>query len=504
MKSKTSSISAPIGGWNVRDALAAMKASEAVYMENWWPTTIDCMMRKGYVNWATGLTGTAETIFAYNGVTGTKKLFAATSTGNIYDVSAQGAVGAASVTGLTNGQFQYAAFGNTAGNYIQCVNGIDAMQQYDGSAWSVITGAITGVATTSLVNINVFKRRIWYVQKGTMDAWYLAADAIAGAATKFPLGPVFSEGGYLVAMATWTLDGGSGMDDQAAFLSSEGEIAVYKGTDPASAATFALVGVFKQGDPIGYKCHLKYLGDVFVITNQGVVPLSKSILTAQVTNKSALTDKIQPAMATAVGLSRATYGWQLTPYPAQNMLVVNVPSTGGNYQFVMNTITGAWTKFTGWRASCWEVQADSLYYGGVGVVALAWSTNGDNGASIIADCLPAFNSFGNGTQLKKMSMVRPMLYSDGSPSVLIGINFDYDQVSQPTGVLNFGIPGSGMFWGSMVWGSMVWGGSLVPNKNWQFAGGIGYSVSMRMRITNNISEVRWAAEDYLYSLGGVL
>jgi hypothetical protein len=232
--------------------------------------------------------------------------------------------------------------------------------------------------------------------------------------------------------------------------------------------------------------------------------MSESILTAQVTMKSDLTNKILPAMQTAVAAGRSLFGWQMVPYPVVNMLIVNVPSASGNYQFAMNTITGAWTKFTGWAARCWETQANSLYFGGTGVVGLAWSSDTDNGSPITADCLPAFNSFGARTQGKKVNMVRPILYSSGSPSVLIGMNYDYDQTSVPTGALSFASPMSGMVWGSMTWGSMTWGGGLYVNKNWQFASGIGYSAAMRIKASNNGSELRWAGSDVMYEVGGVL
>ena len=53
--------------------------------------------------------------------------------------------------------------------------------------------------------------------------------AVAGAASMFDLGQIFTEGGYLMAMATWTVDAGYGVDDLAVFITSEGEVAVYRG-----------------------------------------------------------------------------------------------------------------------------------------------------------------------------------------------------------------------------------------------------------------------------------
>lgn len=579
-RSKTASSPAPLGGWNVRNSLAEMKDTEAVYMENWWPTTVDCVVRKGYTNWSTGMPGTVDTVMAYNGAGGIKKIFAFTSTGSVYDASGSGAVGAPLVTGLSSGQWQYVAFTTSGGSFLLAVNGVDPMLRYNGTNWvsvtngvgatiSTLTGngttstvttaaahglqtgntitvtgasvagfnvagvtitktsattftylstgtpsatgatytvaeAITGLATSSFSNINVFKSRVWLVQKNSLSAWYLPTLAIQGAAVEFPLGSLFPVGGFLQAIGTWTIDVGVGIDDNLVLFSSEGEILVYKGTDPASASTFALVGLFKEGNPIGLRCQMKYLGDLYVITDLGVAPMSESILTAQVTLKSNLTDKILPVMAAAVSVAKTTFGWQMVAYPSQNMLLINVPVPGtSSYQFAMNTITGAFTRFTGWNARCWETQGNALYFGGTGIVGLAWNSNTDAGTSIQADCLQAFNNFGIGTQTKKVNMIRPVFSSDGTPAVSVGVNFDYDQLSTPSGALSF-VPPTGTIWGSMVWGSMVWGGSLVVNKNWQFASGLGYSAAVRVKVSNNNAELRWAATDWVVESGGVL
>jgi hypothetical protein len=45
----TTSVPAPIGGWNARDSLAAMSPIDAVQLVNWYPTPTDVTMRRGYV-----------------------------------------------------------------------------------------------------------------------------------------------------------------------------------------------------------------------------------------------------------------------------------------------------------------------------------------------------------------------------------------------------------------------------------------------------------------------
>ena len=67
--SLTASSPAPIGGWNARDPEAAMKPSDAVWLENWWPGTADVTVRKGAANHATGIEGQVESLMAYSSPT---------------------------------------------------------------------------------------------------------------------------------------------------------------------------------------------------------------------------------------------------------------------------------------------------------------------------------------------------------------------------------------------------------------------------------------------------
>lgn len=484
-----------------------MDKQDAVVMSNWWPYPNDVAIRKGYADWSTDYGDPVETLFRYTSEDGASELFAAAGD-SFYDATAQGAVGAAVVTGLTNAQWQSTTITNTAGTHLYCFNGVDKPEYYDGTTWTAVDGvstpAITGVTTTDLVHACVFKRRLFMVEKDSQNVWYLAVDAIGGAATKFDLSAIFTMGGYLMAMATWTLDAGTGMDDHAVFITSEGEVAVYRGTDPTSSDTWALVGVFRLGRPIGRKCFAKFGGDLLVLCSDGLLPLSKGLLSSTINRASARTDKIQNALNEAITLYGSNYGWDVTVYPEANMILINVPvGNGQNFQFAQNTITEAWTTFTGWVANCFTTVEDSLYYGDATGVRLAWSGNLDGTSVIVGDCLPAFNYFNQPARQKYFTLVRPMLLTDGNPSILYGLNVDFF-AQDVSGVLTYTAPNQSMTWGSMVWGSMVWGGSLTNITAPRTVGAVGVSAALRIKAQNNGSNLRWAATDFVYSTGGFL
>ena len=332
----------------------------------------------------------------------------------------------------------------------------------------------------------------------------MGTNAVGGAATAFDLSNLCQRGGYLVTMATWSYDNGRGMDDYAVFVTSEGEVIVYQGTDPASASTWSLVGVYAIGSPIGRRCFVKYGGDLLLITKDGVVPMSKIQTSTIVTSRVNITDKIQSAVSEATTLYGTNLGWQIQVFPPENMLILNVPvGVGMQEQYVMNTITGAWCNWTGMPANNWELWNDALYFGGNGAVYKAWNGNNDNGANITGEALPAFSYFGSGTQKKRIPMVRPLIAADSTAGVLIGLNTDF-VLSPPTGAPSF-TPSTASVWDTATWDSGVWGsGDLEMKTDWQSVFGTGFCASLHMIVETNSANLQWIATDYVIEDGGVV
>lgn len=500
------SLPAPVGGWNARDALGEMAPNDAVFLTNWFPATTDVMMRYGYTQHATGFPAQVETVMTY--VSGTANKLFGISSGSIYDATSSGAIGAAAVTALTNSRWQYVNYTTAGGSYLVAVNGADKARYYTGAAWAKDgDGApydVTGVNSNTLINVNVHKFRIWYVQKDTLKAWYLATGAIGGAATAFDLSGTAQLGGELVAMYTWTIDAGYGVDDLAAFITSEGEVIVYRGTDPASANTWALVGVFRIGAPIGTRCGVKFAGDLLLITQDGVVPLSGALQSSRTNPRVALTDKIQYAVSTSVSAYGTNFGWQLLPFPKENMLFLNVPVAEGStqQQYVMNTITKSWCNFTGWAANCWELFNDEPYFGGNTFIGHAWNSYADNGNNINADGLQAFNYYGSPGQLKRCTMIRPIFFTDGAPAIGANVNVDFD-TTDTTGTISYSATSYGT-WNTGLWNNAIWGGGLDVQKFWQGATGVGYCLAPRVKSTSRTIQVQWVSTDLVLEKGGIL
>jgi hypothetical protein len=496
---QTTELPAPVGGLNARDSIAQMDAIDAVALNNFVCGTTDVSLRDGYAEFATGLPGPVRTIMVYNQPNGTKQQFAASGS-NIYETTVGGAVGAAVVTGLGSDRWQWINFSTSGGTFLFAVNGTDLALLYDGSTWT--NPAITGVTTSTLVNVAVWKERIWLVQKDTLTAWYLAASSISGAATQFDFKAMFKKGGFLVAIANWSLDGGTGLDDYFVAITSEGEVAVYQGTDPASATTFARRGIFQVGNPIGYRCFEKYAGDVVLINRDGLVPLSKALVSDRVNSRFALTDKVNGAITTLTRNHGSMFGWQVQLYPQQNLLFLNVPVPSGSIQYVMNTITGSWSTFSGWDAYCFAKMGEDVYFGGAGFVAKIWGVQADAGDEITAECLQAFSKFG-APFLKHFKMVRPIFITNGQPQVSIAMNVDYRTTATYGGAFVSALTGG--VWGVGLWGQAKWAKPQL-NQNWQSPAAIGYTGALAMRVVSDAATFRWQATQHVFerAAGNVL
>ena len=491
------SLPAPVGGWNARDSLANMEATDAVTLENWFPSVSSVNLRGGYTQFATGISGQVETLMTYSSGS-SNKLFAIAN-GSIYNVTAGGAVGAAVVTGLTNSKWEYVNITTAGGSFLVAVNGVDSALLYNGTTWS--NPSITGVSSADFDNVTLFKNRLWFVQHNSLKAWYLPVNSIGGAAEAFDLTSIAKLGGSITSFGAWTIDAGYGVDDNLVFVTSNGEIIVYRGTDPSSASTWALIGVWQLGAPVGHRCILKWGGDILILSLDGLLPLAQALQSSRLDPRVALSDKIQGAITEVTSTYQNNFGWQILYYAKRNALFINVPiAVGQQQQFVMNTITKAWCNFTGWNANCWTIYNDEPYFGGNGFVGLAWDDNYiDNTSSISANALQAFNYYGSRGVKKYFTRARPSLFTDGVPSTFVGMNVDF-QIADTTAALSFA-PNPYALWDSARWDTGVWGSGLTITNNWQGITGIGYCGATQLKTSSSGIQVEWASTDVVYQTG---
>jgi len=482
-------VPAPVGGWDAQSPLANMPPENAVILDNFIPRAGYVELRKGYVPWQEGLVLPTETILVWRGhVQATADDIFAACGGSIFDVTNQNEAPVEVYNGAGNPRWQWINFANDAGTFLIAANGAVAPVYYNGTAFAdtVITGT-SGVITLdprTLVDVMDHKGRLFFVQEDSLRVWFLAPFAIQGEAELLDLGPIFDKGGSIICQATWTLDGGSGADDLAVFVTTQGQVAVYQGLDPSDANNWALVGVYDLGLPLSRRSLIKYGSDLVLLTTDGVVPLSQALkLDRAQENLVALTQRIQNAFQTATQRYRGNFGWEGTLYPKGTLAVFNVPiaSLSRSEQYVQNVQTGAWCRFTGINAFCWAVANDQMYFGGADAIYL-WDTGyADNTGAIVGDIKTAFNYFGSRGSLKKFEMLQPILRIASALAPAVEIVTDFKE-SVPTAVPTT-ISVTGGQWDTGLWDQALWSPSVQTRDSWTSVTGIGYCGAVRMRVS---------------------
>ena len=237
-------LSPPVGGWNARDALDAMKPYDAVILDNWFPRQSDVTVRGGYtLHCDTGEGANSVLTLAEWKASTNRKLVAAVN-GKLVNVSTStpSTIG----SGYTNNRWKWVNFSER----LFLVNGTDAPLDWDGTTLTSTNWSGSGLTISNLSDVTVFKERLFFIEKNTLNFWYAGLQSITGTLTKFPLQYTGSFGGTLQGIGTITSDGGEGRDDLIAFFLSSGEVIIYQGSNPGDANSWARIGTFSLVLPL--------------------------------------------------------------------------------------------------------------------------------------------------------------------------------------------------------------------------------------------------------------
>lgn len=486
-------VGAPTGGLNTRDSLAQMEATDAVKLENWIPTQGKVVTRKGFTEWATGLTGNVETLAELR--TGSVKKFICANSDEINDIT-----NPASISNLGNGYTNARWQVEKMNGYLVLFNGADTPLLYDGSTLSNSTINGSGLTASNLNGCNVYKNRLYVWNTNEPYFWYGATNAIQGTFTKFDLSQVASFGGNLVAMVTWNHDGGNGVDDYSLFIMSTGAVLVYEGSDPSDANNWSLIGVYRIGEPIGVRGVAKISGDVAIMTKSDFVFFSQVFK-----NDGAIVaqSKLSGASVEVVDKYASNYGWEVVLYPKASTggwLFYNVPvATNITYhQYGFNTITGASFKLTGMNARTWGLYDNKLYFGENGSVMLADNGLNDNNNYIVCEAQTAYSDLGS-PQEKVVNEYRNIINVDGNVVLNTTVAFDYGagEISQDVSSVSSGTP-----WGS-AWGS-PWSPINSIRNDLVIASGEGVAIGMRIKVSLKGQQLNWYRTDYSVTVNNLL
>ncbi len=450
-KSINAILPSPTGGLNARDSLDKMDMIDAIVMDNYMPNNTQVTLRRGYRPYAS-IGHAVKTLVEYQSPMKQNRFFAFAN-GSIFDITVADNPINFQKNFLDNNwrtcQFK---------NRLFAVNGIDTPQTYipDESGvrgtWQDVSFTGENLNLKKLVNVCVSKQRLWFIEKGSLTVWYNeGVSEVQGTLLPLDLNTIVTKGGYLVAAGCWTIDGGEGMDDMTVFVTSVGEVLIYRGSNPNSADDWQLKGVYQISRPIGYNCLLPYHGDLVVICEEGYMPLSKSLAMQNATNTQiAFSDKIRDLVLSRTKANATKEGWQGIVYSRGGYALFNVPVAQQFEQHVVNTTTGAWCRFTNIRSFCWGLFNNRLYFGTDSGVMLFDEGYTDDGQPIIGTVEQAFTNFQT-PSLKKIQLMNPRTKSSSPYALVTYWNTDYGSVARQN-LLSVGVAGTSV-WNNVRWSS---------------------------------------------------
>lgn len=504
---RSETLPAPVGGLNTRDAEATMKPVYATIMENFWPQERFLGIRKGWTAHMTGFAEPVKHLAAWHGTTG-NKLFAITDDG-IFDATTAGTVGSNLLT-RTEGDHVSVNFSVSGGAYVFAVNATDDLARFDGTTWTAIpTFPILGgggatIDTDKFSYVAVHQRALFFIEEDSMHFHYLPINQISGDLAMFPLGALFKRGGRLVAMGSWTVDGGVGLNDVAVFITSEGEAAVYRGTDPSTAANWVLDGVFDVGRPITSAPFAKLGADLLILTDLGVVSMTQVLRAGFATERTTYTDLISSKYRTYARNFGGLPGWRIIINPSLNMLLIDVPGDDSQprRQLAMNIITKAWTEFTGLDTISWGVMGDT-FYGGFGTtVGEFWTSTDDNGARIACLVKCAWLFLRPRGRRKKLSLIRFVSRVGGRIRLFGAVDADFKFGRDWQSLTNLNEPLAR--YDTDLWDTAVWGQLPEMQLDWlTISCEEGHCIAPRLRAFAGDATFEWSAIDYAYLEGGI-
>ena len=516
---------APIGGINTISAGVDMPSTDLVYCYNMIGAEYGLRSRLGWREWCTGLGGEqVRSLLPFTGSTasgGNDRLFACTTSG-IWDVSSSSAAPSKVVTfGTANTDSGFGiscVFVAAGGHYLCYTDEANGYYTYaeTGAAWTAggIGGTpVTGADPTKLVFVMPWKNRLWFVEKDSGKGWYLGIGAVSGAATSFTFGNRFKAGGDLRGLYSWTYDGGSGIDDRLVAVSGGGDVLVYVGTDPSSASTFSLDGVWQVGAVPAYRrLATDFGGDLLLMSTTGLLPLSKLVIGNVVYDRSQYqTYKIANTFNQLQQGTRTMRGWGMYLHPEDAALILTVPTAAAQptQQLAMSISTRGWHQYRDMPMGvCAATWGGKLYFGtedgrvciNDGYVDGILLSNVNAYSTINWSFLTAPTNLGSPNQKRVSQIVTSIISQGGSTTHTAAPRFGWDMAepAAPSGTTT--VAGG---WDSGLWDTALWGGGYSPQRTVFGAIGLGSVAAIAVRGSSS-SRTVVTGIDVAFEEGGLL
>jgi hypothetical protein len=368
--------------------------------------------------------------------------------------------------------------------------------------------AITAPVGNTWLNANDFHivvahmNRLFFADESNLAVYYLPLQQKDGVLEVLPLNAIFKRGGTIKAVATWTVDGGMGLDDQLVIFTTNGECAIYSGVDPDT--DIGLVGVYRFDPPMSKHSVINYGGELYVMIPTGVTPMTSMIKAGkeglEAVDRSVVQEFLQHSIS-----HRDNSGWELFLNPSSGRLFCNLPMGGGRYhQMIRHMPKAVWSKFQDIPSRCWGWINPYVYFGDdVGnIYQMHPQYQSDDGKAIRVDVMLAWSQFKT-SALKHFKMVLPHIVSDGNPRPYVDVKVDYDLTDVTNWPEISDVVVGGAAWDVAEWDKADWVGGNKNYGNWTGVGSLGRVGAVRL--SAQIANCTFAVTgfDILYEEGSV-
>ena len=392
-------------------------------------------------------------------------------------------------------------------NYTIMVNGFAGVVSWDGTTFA--NEAVTApsgepwILPAKFDKVMSHMNRLWFADSQNLAVYYLPVQQKSGALFVVPLNAMFKRGGYIQGLYTWSVDGGAGMDDALAIFSSNGEVAIYSGVDPAT--DFKLVGIFRFDAPMSKNSIINFGGDLYVMISSGFVPLT-TMIRAETEDLGKSDLNVMKEFEDVSKMHRDEPGWQVMLNHHTNHAICNMPTGPGTYQQLVRKMPGQlWSKWVDVPSRCWGWLNNHAYFGSDdGGIYLGGSEYlSDNGKAINADVRFAWTSFKSASK-KNFKMLRLYTITDGLPRPFMDIEVDYDNTAPTNQPEITAGPSGGATWDVADWDTSDWALPTQPKQDWQGVTGNGRIGAPRIRVAVSGCTFSITGADVIYELGGLL
>jgi hypothetical protein len=337
-------IGIPYKGLDLEHSVSVLDVDSALDLVNFMPPTDSLEVRKGFTLWVQSQIDDKDDLFVCNLPNAKCFFLPDAQSGQISQIKLDGSVKVFDVAS-SSGNYSSCTFGN----FFYFGDGDGDLISFDGNGFSsrnfyeVDNDAQTPI--TDVDNPVSFANRLFFT-KGLM-VYYGKPMELEGEAEEIDLSFYLSRGGAIVKAFTFSTNYNDNIMSHLCFLSSEGQLITFVGTDPSDENKWNLGGIFDVPNPVNKKCFAENVeGDVLIFAKGGIRSLRKIILG----EKNDFTQNLESGLGSV--LKNINYGevtnlFFLKYIKSKKLVVLGIP-TGNELdtiQYVFGLDKGTWSSF---------------------------------------------------------------------------------------------------------------------------------------------------------------